>query len=77
MVNFMALLKQCKKCGDKYMPAHQSSKCPHERLAGKTPMLTDEKWQTLFTQAELDHLRTVIEDVITKLKELAEGCNEV
>ena len=30
--NFMAVLKTCDKCSEKYMPAHQSAECPHERL---------------------------------------------
>lgn len=30
--SFMAATKRCDKCGEKYMPAHQSAECPHQRL---------------------------------------------
>ena len=33
MSNFMAVLKTCPKCKEKYMPNYQSAECPHQRLA--------------------------------------------
>ena len=35
--NFRAILKKCDNCGEEYMPAHQSAKCPHKRLVDLMP----------------------------------------